>query len=83
MDGYNDIEMPYFVELNSKVNYHVGKLPGLVVNIEDSQSEPWPLDVGSNPGFTKKLHEKMDHLMAEKLIKNKDSQKGKPHQKKY
>jgi hypothetical protein len=28
-----------------------GKLPGLVVNIEDSQSEPWSLDVSSIPGF--------------------------------
>jgi len=24
------------------------------VNVEDSQSEPWSLDVGSNPGFTYK-----------------------------
>jgi hypothetical protein len=29
----------------------VGKLPGLVVNIEDSQSESWSLDVSSIPGF--------------------------------
>jgi hypothetical protein len=28
-----------------------GKLPGLVVNIKDSQSEPWSLDVGSIPRF--------------------------------
>ncbi len=28
-----------------------GKLPGLVVNIKDSQSEPWSLDVSSVPGF--------------------------------
>jgi hypothetical protein len=33
----------------------VGKLPGLVVNVEDSQSEPWSSDVGSIPGFTQKL----------------------------
>jgi hypothetical protein len=26
-----------------------GKLPGLVVNVEDSQSEPWSLDVSSIP----------------------------------
>jgi hypothetical protein len=48
----------------------IGKLPGLVVNVEDSRSEPWSLDVGSNPGFTKTLDEKMDHhLMAEKVTK--------------
>ncbi len=28
-----------------------GKLPGLVVNVEDSQSEPWSLGVSSIPGF--------------------------------
>ena len=28
-----------------------GKPPGLVVNVEDSRSEPWSLDVGSNPGL--------------------------------
>jgi len=26
--------------------------PGVVVNAEDSQSEPWSSDVGSNPSFT-------------------------------
>ncbi len=30
----------------------LGKLPGLVVNIEDSQSEPWSSDVGLITGFT-------------------------------
>jgi len=44
----------------------VGKLPGLVVNVEDSRSEPWSLDVGSNTGFTKKLDGKMDYLIADK-----------------
>ncbi len=29
-----------------------GKLPGLVVNVKDLQSEPWSSDVGSIPGFT-------------------------------
>jgi hypothetical protein len=29
-----------------------GKLPGLVVNVKDSQSEPWSSDVGSIPAFT-------------------------------
>ncbi len=33
----------------------LGKLPGLVVNVEDSQSEPWSLDVSSIPGFALKL----------------------------
>jgi hypothetical protein len=28
-----------------------GKHPGLVMNIEDSQSEPWCLDVSSIPRF--------------------------------
>jgi hypothetical protein len=28
-----------------------GEAPGLVVNIEDSQSEPWSLDVSSIPRF--------------------------------
>ena len=31
-----------------------GKPPGLVVNIKDSRSESWSLDVGSNPGLAKK-----------------------------
>ncbi len=30
-----------------------GKLPGLVVNVGDSQSEPWSLDVSSIPGLPK------------------------------
>jgi hypothetical protein len=30
----------------------LGKLPGLVVNVKDSQSEPWFSDMGSIPGFT-------------------------------
>ena len=29
----------------------LGILPGLVVNVEDSQSEPWSSDVGSNHNF--------------------------------
>ncbi len=29
----------------------MGKFPGLVVNVEDSQSEPLSLDVSSIPGF--------------------------------
>jgi hypothetical protein len=29
----------------------LGKLPGLVVNVEDSQSELWSLDASSIPGF--------------------------------
>ncbi len=33
-------------------NLKMGRLPGLVVNVEDSQSEPWSLDVSSIPGFT-------------------------------
>jgi hypothetical protein len=32
-----------------------GKLPGLVVNVEDSQSEQWSLDVSSIPGFAYEL----------------------------
>ncbi len=46
-----------------------GKLPGLVVNVKDSQFEPLSLDMGLNPGFTKKLDGKMDHLLAEKVMK--------------
>ena len=30
----------------------LGNPPGLVVHVEDSRSEPWSSDVGSNPGFT-------------------------------
>ena len=30
----------------------LGKPPGLVVNVVDSRSKPWSLDVGSNPDFT-------------------------------
>jgi hypothetical protein len=43
---------------NNKVGYKeqiLGKLPGLVVNIKDSQSEPWSLDMSSVPGFAEKL----------------------------
>jgi hypothetical protein len=29
-----------------------GKPPGVLVNIKDSQSEPWSSDMGSIPGFT-------------------------------
>ena len=48
----------------------LGKLPpGLVVNVEDSRSEPWSLDMGLNRGITLKLDGKMDHLMAEKVTK--------------
>ncbi len=37
-------------------NFQVlGKLPGLVVNADNSQSEPWSLDVSSIPGFALKL----------------------------
>ncbi len=38
-----------------KILAQSGKLPGLVVNVKDSQSEPWSLDVSSIPGFAKKL----------------------------
>jgi hypothetical protein len=34
-----------------------GKLPSLVVNIEELQSEPWSSDGSSIPGFTEKLDE--------------------------
>jgi hypothetical protein len=30
----------------------LGKLPGLVVSVKDSQSEPLSSDMGSIPGFT-------------------------------
>ena len=43
------------VELNNKLHYEQSiktrEAPGLVVNVEDSQFEPWTLDVGSNPGL--------------------------------
>jgi len=32
-------------------NSIAGGWQGLVVNTEDSQSKPWSLDVGLNPGF--------------------------------
>jgi len=37
--------------ISPKCSAWLGKPPGLVVNAEDSQSKPWSLDVGSNPGF--------------------------------
>ncbi len=37
---------------NLKFKSVLGKLPGLVVNVKDSLSEPWSSDVGSIPGFT-------------------------------
>ncbi len=59
------------------------KPPGLVVNAENSQSEKWSSDVGSNPNFTFKLMEKkMDLLMAENITKIiKTAKWGKSHQK--
>ncbi len=36
----------------SEIKLFQGKLPGLVVNIEDSQSEPWSSDVGLILGYT-------------------------------
>jgi hypothetical protein len=41
------LTMENFLRIISK-----GKPPGLVVNAEDSRSEPWSSDVGSDPGFT-------------------------------
>ncbi len=38
-----------------KKSHLLGMLPGLVVNVEDSQSEPWSLDVSSIPKFALKL----------------------------
>ncbi len=37
----------------SEIECHInkGKLPGLVVKVEDYNPEPWSLDVGLNPGF--------------------------------
>jgi hypothetical protein len=41
------------IRKKKEVKYFVlGKLPGLVVNIKDSQSEPWSSDVGLIPVFT-------------------------------
>ena len=45
-----------------------GKLSGLVVNIKDSRSEPWSLDVGSNPGFTKKTKLKGGPRLVEEEV---------------
>jgi hypothetical protein len=60
------------------------KLPGLVVNVKDSQFGPLPLDVGLNPNFTKKLGGKMVHLMVETSNeKIKAAKWGKPHQNKF
>jgi hypothetical protein len=39
------------VNLDHKDTFRIVKLPGLVVNFEDSQSEPWSLDLSSIPGF--------------------------------
>ncbi len=46
------LDEAYLDALEQKViNLTKGKLPGLVVNVEDSQSEPWSLDMSSIPGF--------------------------------
>jgi len=39
----------------SLVRSNIGKPSGLVVNVEESRSKPWSLDMGSNPGFPEKL----------------------------
>ncbi len=57
-----------------------GKPYGLVVTAEDSQSEPWPLDMGSNPGFTQKLNGKNGSLNCGKTV-IKTAKQGKSHQK--
>ncbi len=62
--------------------HFLGKLPGLVVKVVDSQSEPWSLDVSSIPRFALKL-DGYDHLMAEKNENNKDIKKGQVTPKNY
>ncbi len=57
----------------------LGKLPGLVVNNEESRSEPWSWDVGSIPALSNYyLDGKMDRpLDGRKNNKNnKNSQMG-------
>ncbi len=53
-----------------------------MVNVKDSQSEPWSSDVGSIPGFTYKLdgyHGPLDGRKRTKIIKT--AKRGKSHQK--
>ncbi len=50
----------------SKDLFELGKFPGLVVSVEDSWSERWSLDMGSNPSITQKLDGKK---MSEKVMK--------------
>ncbi len=59
--------------------------PGLVVNAEDSQSEPWSSDVGLNPGFTSKLDGKdgPSTWWQKNNENNKDSQMGQVTPKKF
>ena len=53
----------------------LGKPPGLVVNVVDSQSKPWSLDVGSNPRLHLKTRWNDGPLDGRKITKdNKDSQ---------
>jgi len=67
-----------YFEYNNDVKITVHcKAPGLVVNIEELQSELWSLDVGSNPGFTQKLDGKygpQDDIIPTQ--NNRDSQMG-------
>ncbi len=58
-----------------------GMLPGLVVNIEDSQFKPWSLDVSLIPGFTLKLNGPKDGRKTTIIIKT--PKRGKSQQKKY
>ncbi len=55
-----------------EISTYLGKLPGLVVNVENSQPEPGV----QFPGLPKNQMDKIDHLMAEKNKNNKDNQKG-------
>ncbi len=65
-----------------KVFYEKGKLPGLVANAEDSQSEPWSLDVSSIPGLPKTRWIKKTTLWHRRKKIIKTTKRGKSHQKK-
>ncbi len=63
-------------------SFKEGKLPGLVMNIEDSQSEPWFSDVSSIPGCTLKLDAWDGPLDGRKTtVIIKIAKRGKSHQK--
>ena len=47
----DEVTIDQHANMKPCITVKVNRLSRLVVNIQDSLSEPWSLDMGSNPGF--------------------------------